>query len=69
MVAKRMRVQNIKKLSHSLQAVSEVVLGVLRIRNLGALPPCAVNCIHAHFPEPNRLEINKTFKGIQYADK
>ena len=33
------------------------------------LPSCAVNCIRAHFPEPNRLEEDMTFTGFQYADE
>lgn len=33
------------------------------------LPSCAVNCIRAHFPVPNRLEEDMTFTGFQYADE
>ena len=33
------------------------------------LPSCAVNCIRAHFPEPNRLEEDMTFTGFVYADE
>ena len=55
-----------KKSSHSLQAVSEVVLGVLRIRISGALPSCAVNCIRTHFPEPNRPEVVFLYSTYMY---
>ena len=65
-----MRVQDIKKKSsHSLQAVSELVLGVLRIGNSGAFAfICCELPIHTHFPEPSRLE-DMAFTGFQYADK
>ena len=33
------------------------------------LPSCAVNCIRAHFPEPERLEEDMVFTGFQYADE
>ena len=33
------------------------------------LPLCAVNCIPAHFSEPNRLEDDMVFTGFQYADE
>ena len=33
------------------------------------LPSCAVNCIRAHFPEPNQLEEDMVFTGFTYADE
>ena len=32
------------------------------------LPSCAVNCIRAHFPEPNQPEEDMVFTGFTYAD-
>ena len=33
------------------------------------LPTCAVNCIRAHFPEPNQLEEDMSYSAFTYADE